>query len=85
MERRSISIQIVPNCALYFSLPPDCLLVKLSLFDLFQVLGVLSLVLFVFFVRSQYLRVEQVREWGVVWGVVWYTEVLASPDVTLTL
>ena len=44
----------------YFCADIDCFGRIFTVYDFFQLLGAFSLVTFLFFVRSQYLRVEQV-------------------------
>ncbi len=58
---------MVPMCPLFRGhiVPPTVkcqLLGHMSVFALLQLVGILALVFFVLFVRSQYLRVEQVSQ-----------------------
>jgi len=46
-----------------------CQLVYLTVYDLFQILGGLSLVFYLLFIRSQYLRVEQECKLAMVWDL----------------
>lgn len=70
-----------PNFVTTCNSTTPCQLQHLSVFDLLQLVGIASLPLFVLFVRSQYLRVEQESKLNLVWDLQKLLQVNGRKDI----
>lgn len=59
----------------------DACILELTVYDVFQIFGAVSLIFYTFFVRSQYLRVEQECKLALVWDLQKLLQVNGRQDI----